>query len=598
MSQNLNVQNLDFEGIKSNLIDYMKNQQEFKDYDFTASSLNILMDVLAYNTHYMGFYAHMLANEAFIDSAQNIESLTSKAKLMNYVPGSMHSSSADVTFTFDINAGNEPTDKKIVMPRGTAIASNNNDLDTRQFILKDDLYIYNEATTLGEYDYTSVSTPVFEGEFKELRFLVNTTLFNQRFILRNTNIDISTLRVNVHETDQDSNFVTYKRADDFTQIDGDSAVYFIAKNEEGYYELFFGNNVYGKSLSNGNFVSCTFIATQGVDGNFASVFVMDSGFDGFNVSITTDKISDGGMAEESKDDLRFNIPYHYRRQNRCVTVDDYRNILLSEYRNINSISVWGGEDNEPKAYGQVFIAINPLYGEVLSSKSKDIVIGLLKRYNTATIEPIIVDPDYLYINLDVQANWNPIQTNLSKGQLQTVIENTINTYNEENLNKFGSYYSDATLSKLIIDSDLSVFTNYNNITLEKRFVPILHTAQTYYVEFVNPIVAGTVKSDEFEFRLARSYFVDDRDTGKIHIYYYDELADEYVMYADETFGEVNYETGQVRLADFVVESLYSSNGLLNVYSQPQFPDFFTVRKNILTIDDFTVTLTENYQNER
>jgi len=596
MSQNLNVQNLDFQGIKDNLIGYMKNQQEFKDYDFTASGMNILMDVLAYNTHYMGFYAHMLANESFIDSAQTLSGMTSKAKLMNYVPDSSRSASADVDIQVDINAGNEPSNKKVVINRGTEFNSDNNAQDNRVFVLLDDVFIYNESTILGQYDYTVSNVAIHEGHFSLSRYLVDNTLLNQRYIIRSENIDIKTIQVDVYETDQESNFVTYKRADDFTQIDKDSEVYFIAVNEEGYYEIFFGNNVYGKQLANANYIKVSYLETSGVEGNFATLFSLTKS--PYTYELTTVKISDGGLDKETIEELRFNIPYHYRRQNRCVTTDDYKNILMAEYRNINSISVWGGEDNDPKQYGAVFISIKPKFGELLSSKSKDTIIKILQRFNTATINPIIIDPDFLYINLDIQTNWNPLKTNLSVGQLRAIIEGIVSDYNVNDLNKFGSFYSDATLSARIIASDPSAFTTYNNIGIEKRFEPILYSPQTYYVEFNNPIVKGSVLSEEFIFRMSRSYFKDDNQTGLIHIYYWDEFKNEFVVYPDETFGVVDYDLGQVRLTNFQVDGLYTNTNLLAVHSTPKNPDFFTVRNNILTISQSVVTLVENYQNER
>ena len=232
MAKNLQVQELDFETIKQNFIDFMKSQNQFKDYDYKGASMNIFLDMLAYNTHYMGFYAHMLANEAFVDSATQKASLTSKAKLLNYIPGSKQSAEALVEFTVDVTALNESIDRKIVIPRGTNIRANNNASDLRNFVVVGDVYIYNRATTAGSYDYTSEEVTIYEGSFNTQRFLVDDTLVNQRFIIRDRDIDISSLRINVYDTPNATEFVSFTLAEDFTEIGGDSNIFFVAVNED------------------------------------------------------------------------------------------------------------------------------------------------------------------------------------------------------------------------------------------------------------------------------------------------------------------------------------------------------------------------------
>ena len=601
MTTNIPVQELDFDKIKGSLKQYLQSQTEFQDYDFEGSSMSILMDLLSYTTHYSGFHAHMLNNESNIDSAYLKSSMTSKAKFQNYIPGSKKAAEAIVTLTIDVNSGNEPVDRKIVIPRGQSIKASNNIADSRTFVLVDDLYIYNKSLVGGVFDYTSDEIVVFEGTFEQQRFTVDSTLLNQRFIIRDSNIDIKTLKIRVYDSANDTNFITYKFADDYMTVNGQSNVFFVTVNEDDYYEIQFGNGVYGRAVEHGNMVECTFVASNGELGNNAKVFTFGSNYDyngtDYPVTINTANPSEGGADAESVDDLRFNIPYHFRRQNRAVITDDYKGLLLSEYRNINSINVWGGEDNEPKAYGKRFICIKPLFGEVRSSKAKENIINnIVKRKNVTVIEVEIVDPNYLYINLDVQVQYNPLDTDSSSGEVVSSADSAINNYNSIELNRFDGYYSDLQLNKRVENSNPSILTSYTNITLEKRFTPVFHSKQTYFVDFVNPIIQQSVKSQEFTFRQFRCYFADDA-SGNIRIWYYNTLTEEFEMFADETFGVVDYTLGIVRLIDFEVNGLYGDKEYLGVYASPVRPDFFTKRNNIVLINESVVTATENFNNE-
>lgn len=601
MATNIPVQDLDFDNIKDNLKSFLQNQTQFQDYDFEGSSMSILLDVLAYTTHYSGFHAHMLNNESNIDSAMLKSSMTSKAKFQNYIPGSKKSSEAVVTMTAQISALNEPLDRKIIIPRGQTIKSNNNISDSRTFVVTDDIHIYNSSLVSGIYDYSSDEVQVYEGTFEEQRYLVDTTLINQRYIIRDPNIDITSLRVRVFDSENDSNFVTYKRASDHMVIDGTSAVYFVTVNEDDYYEIQFGNDVYGRAAEHGNMVECTFVSSNGELGNNAKLFTFggDYNYNGtdYTIDVATVAPAEGGMEPEGVEDLRFNIPYHYRRQNRAVVIDDYKNLLMAEYRNINSINVWGGEDNEPKAYGKVFICIKPKFGEVLSSKAKENITNkIIKRHNVVVIESEIVDPDYLYVNMMVNINYNPLNTVSSSGQVVTGANNAIKDYDTNVLNRFGGFYSDLELNSRVRASDPSILTSYTSLTLEKRFTPTLDVSQTYYIDFVNPLVVGSVKSDEFIFRLSRCYFKEDKNAN-IRIWFYNTGAAEFQMYPDEVFGEVDHDKGIVRLSGFEVNGLYENELQLPVFATPVKPDFFTKRNNIVVINETQIKAIENFENE-
>lgn len=603
MPKNLSVQNLDFDNVKQSLIDFLKAQDQFKDYDFTGSAMNILIELLSYNTHYMGFFAHMLANESFINSASLRSTMAAKAKLLNYIPGSKIAAKALVSVDFNVDAINAPNDRKIILRRGTIIKSSGE--VNREFIVPQNTYVYNRSNAVNVYEYTTDEFIIYEGSFETQRFLVDKTLHDQRFVIRDPNIDINTLEVKVYSNDTETDYDVFTLAKNHTSINSNSKVFFLSLNEENYYEIFFGNDVYGKGLEHNNYVEATYVASNGSDGNFAKNFSFDSSYqynDGqtiktFEPTVLADNPSSGGVDAESVEDLRFNIPYHFRRQNRAVTVDDYKNLILSEYRNVNSVNVWGGEDNIPKTYGKVYISIKPRYGNTLSSNSKRIILDtILRKYNTATIEPVLVDPDFLYINLNVFVKYNPLNTNTSQGSLRTLIDQEIAEYDTEVLNRFGNFYSDAVLSNRIIDVDSSVLSCYNEITLEKRFTPAIGQFQTYYVDFNNALIKGTLKTDEFEYRGRRNYIIDD-GSGNLIAYYYNDVTKVWVKYPDETFGNIDYTNGIVRFSGFSFDALYQDEKILRVLVEPKNPDFYTRRNNIVTIDDYTINISEDLGTE-
>jgi len=387
-------------------------------------------------------------------------------------------------------------------------------------------------------------------------------------------------------------------------ITGTSPVFFVTVNENGLYEIQFGNGVYGRGVENGNMVEISFVSSSGSAGNNAKLFNFDGDitYNGETYTLTTNVtgIADGGVDNESLDELRFNIPYHYRRQNRAVVVDDYKNILLSEYRNIrniNSINVWGGEDNIPPEFGKVFICIKPKFGNFLSNKAKETIINqIIRRKNVTIVEAEIVDPDFLFVNLVVNIQYNPLNTEIQSGQISTDAQAAIDAYNNDVLNRFGGFYSDLDLSIQIKASNAAILTLYNDILLEKVFTPVFSTTQTYTINYLNPISKFTIKSDEFLFRDKRSFFIDN-GLGGIEIWFFDDTSSAFQKIPDESFGEVDYAAGTVRLVAVKIDGLYNGKTTLSTQVMPVAPDFFTKLNNIVSIKTTTINVTPNFENE-
>jgi hypothetical protein len=597
MAKNLTVQNLDFDEIKENLITFLKSQSKFTEYDFRGSGFDVLMDLLSYNTHYMGYYAHMLANESFVDSAMLKSSLTSKAKLLNYIPRGKTSSTAEVILKIP-NLTSHPTGNKVLFERGNiALASKKeNELngDGRNFILIDDLYVYNKPIPGGnEYHYESEIVDIYEGSYKDEMYKVDSSIYNQRFILHDSTVDYNTIRVKVYTDNSLSDFVSYKLANDFTEINGESVVFFLTVNENEFYELRFGNGVYGKPVEDGNIIKIEYVSTSGEVGNNAKHFIYNGVYNSSDVEITTISNSDGGKDEDDIEDLKFNIPNHYKRQNRLVTIDDYKNILLSEYGNISSINVWGGEDNYPIEYGKVFISIKPKFGDVLTTNAKARILNdILKKYSVVTVEGVIVDADYLYVDLYNTTKFNPNKTDKTAGEIQSFIQEVVQDYNDGKVSKFDGYFSNSRLNKEILLSDKSIISTFNHIRIKKRLTPTINTVQQYVVDFNNKLDESSLLSTNFIFRGYLSRY-EDNGKGFVLIYRQNPNTMEWETYADETFGLINYETGIISLSDISIEEVPENKGDLLFTATPVEPDFYPVRNNIVKIDTVKYTVIED-----
>lgn len=595
-----NLNALDNDEVKQNLIQFLQDQDKFSNYNFEGSSVSILLDLLSHTIKYAGHYAHMLNNESNVDSAYQKSSLQSKAKFMNYLPGSVKSSSAIVTFHIPVTGATVPAGLEFVLPRGSTIQSNTVNADNRNFILVDDVHINDSSLVNGVYDYTSAHIEIFEGTFETVRHLVDNTLVNQRFVIDDKSIDTDTIRIRVFENSSVNEFVTYNVAEDYMNINGSSRAFFLTTEESGLYEVQFGNDIYGKSLSTGNKVEISYISTSGEFGNNSKNFQYGETFilDAVQYSVLCDTIakSSGGTEEESTEELRFNIPNHHRRQNRAVIVDDFKSLLLSRYRNIQSINVWGGEENNPPRYGEVFVSINPKTGRRLSSKVKKYLTSILaEKAVKALININIIDPVFIDINLVANVTYSPLDTTRQPGELKSHVKNTISNFNNTILNKFGSLFSSAVLNNLIIGSDKAIISSYCNLKVQKRVIMDKVNLQTYNVVLFNQLIPKTVKSDVFTFRLRKSWLADD-GAGRLQVWYNDVDTGLPTVYKNEYFGTVDYITGDLVIQNLLPVAIESQEDYITLEAAPDVPDFASVRNNIININTIKANLIEDYTN--
>jgi hypothetical protein len=490
-SSNTNVQltDLDFGSIKNNFIAYLQNQDAFKDYNFEGSSMSVLLDLLAYNTQYNAYYLNMVANEMFLDTALQRSSVVSQAKVLDYTPKSAIAPSAFIKFT-----GNSITSNTFTLPKFTNFLSEAIDGINYNFVTTDTVTV---ATTAGTAVIDSLE--IKQGLPATYRFTVDsTTNPKYTFEIPDTNVDTTSIQVIVQESVSNSFFEIYKPAQDYLALDSQSKVYFLQESLNGNYELMFGNGVLGKKLSDGNLVITTYVSTQGSSAAGANNFVlMDSVTNlGSYVINPIVKASKGGN-KESIDSIKFQAPKSYAAQNRAVTKEDYISLIQQNKLGISfdAVNVWGGEQNEPPVYGQVFVALKPTGGYSLTETQKQKLISdVIKPISVMTVEPTIVEPDYTYIQITANVLYDAKRTNLTSNGISSAVTTAINNFAQNTLNTFNSTFSVSDLIGIIQNSNQSIITNEVSIKLQKKFYPSLVNPTTYNLYFNVPIQKGNFLS--------------------------------------------------------------------------------------------------------
>jgi hypothetical protein len=425
-SNKLTVSDLDFDSIKTNLKTFLQSQAEFQDYNFEGSGFSILLDLLAYNTHYLGFNANMLANEMYLDSADIRKNIISLAKMLGYTPTSAKAPSASIDILLNNASG-----ASVTMAKGTVFTSS---IDGTSY-----QFVTNAAHTItpssGVYRFSSI--PVYEGTLTTFKYTVNTSDPDQRFIIPSANADTSTLKVQVQNSSGDTTTSTYTLATGITSLDSTSRVYFLQEVEDGKFEVYFGDGVIGKSLSDGNIVILEYVVTNKTEANGASTFALSGSIETFSdVTITTVSNAQGGSEPQSKESIRYNAPLQYSAQDRAVTTSDYETKVLELYPNAQSVSAWGGEDDETPVYGVVKIAIKAASGSTLTDATKQSIVTQLKRFNVASVRPEIVDPETTSIILTSNVKYDEKATTKTADTLKSdVITTTINKLQYRHITK-------------------------------------------------------------------------------------------------------------------------------------------------------------------
>ena len=486
---NIKVTELDFSSIKSNFITYLQSQDTFKDYNFDGSSLSVLLDVLAYNTQYNAYYLNMVANEMFLDSALQRSSVVSQAKVLDYTP---KSAIAPTSYIKLVISG--ATTTTFTLPKFTSFQSGAINGVNYNFVTTDSTTV---PVVSGVATFDNVELK--QGIPTTQSFAVNsTTNPTYTFELPDPNIDTTTLRVIVQQSSSNTSYDTYFPASDYLALDGNSLVYFLQESLNGNYQVYFGDGILGKQLSDNNIVIASYISTKGSAGAGANTYVLMSNLGGFSTSTITPLLAaTQGGSKESIDSIKYQAPKSYAAQNRAVSKEDYISILQSNQLGISfdAVNVWGGESNNPPVYGQVFVALKPTGGYTLTDSQKQRLIqDVIQPVSVLTVEPTIVDPDYTYVKITTNVLYDPKKTTLTSGGISGVVQTAINNFVSTTLNTFNSTFSVSDLIMAIQVADPSIITNEVSIQLQKKFYPTLQTPTTYNFYFNVPIQKGSFLS--------------------------------------------------------------------------------------------------------
>jgi len=590
---NLKLDGLNFEEIRSNLKLFLQNQSEFADYNFDAAGIGVLLDILSYNTYYTGFYQNMVAAEGFLATAQKRNSVVNLAKALNYTPRSARSSK--VTGTLKATVTGSPA--SIVIPRYTRFQSAVDGV-TYTFLTKDATTIF---SNFGVYTLNNVI--LFEGRSVSEKYTYNVGDPDQRFVISNPTADTSTLTVKVQTSSADATTTVYTLATSVISVVSTSEVYFLEEIEDGKFRVTFGDNIIGKKLTNGNIVYLEYIVSTGTASNGIKSFTLVSNINGITeltFSPNTGTSASGGQDRESIESIRFAAPKTYAAQNRAVTTQDYESIMLTA-PNVGSVAVWGGQDNDPPEYGKVLIAVRPLFGDVLSTAEKENIINsYINPKKVLAISTQIIDPDYIYIALNINVKYNPNQTIETDTSLSGRLVDAVKAYNDDSLNSFSKYYRQSVLLGIIASTDKSVVSSSISATMTKKLDVQLNVEFKYTIRFSNPIDPATsnrlttnpygagnkVTSNEFSYAGYTQCYLEDNG-GYIRVYR--KVGTTSVAVASN-IGTINYTTGTIVLTSFGPTAFADGGVQLRVTAIPAESDILPLRGQIINILDSDITL--------
>jgi len=523
MADRLRVTELDFDTIKSNLKTFLNQQTEFTDYDFEGSGLSVLLDILAYNTHYNAYYLNMVANESFMDTALLRDSVVSHAKTLGYVPHSMKAPIATINFlaqSVNSSAAN------LTLPAGFSFLSNQIDNKVYNFVVLEDTLV-----TKANNSYYFENLDIYEGQLITYNFTQNvTTNPKQIFTLQDTNIDTTTIKVRVSPSPASTESAVYNLISDILNITSSSEVYFLQEGRNGKYEIYFGNDVIGKSIADGSIIAVSYLLTNGTSASKANNFIATASLSDTlgesltNFTVTPVSSASGGAERESVDDIKFGAAAQYATQNRLITTKDYESYIRKNYPAVDSISVWGGEEEVPPVYGKVLISLKPKENYYISETEKQRIIDeIIKPKSIVSVDTIIRDPEYLYLLIENYVEYNKNKTTQTAEALKTSIRNAILLYRNTNLNKFGSTFVLSKLQDSVDGVDLnSISGSETKLYLQKRFEPTLDASTTYTINFNAPLNRGTTtnKLTSSEFRIYDS-------TGAIKTVLFEEVPESF-----------------------------------------------------------------------
>ena len=488
-NSNIQLADLDFQNIKANFIQYLQSQNVLKDYDYTGSALSVLLDVLAYNTQYNAFYLNMVANEMFLDTALQRSSVASQAKLLDYTPKSVICPSATINMNvYGVTASS------LTLPKYTRFLSES--IDGLNYT-----FVTTEETTVNTVNNSAIFNNIVikQGSPFTYSFTVDSTSNpTYTFEIPDTQIDTTTIQVSIQQTASNASYQIYSLAKDYLHLTSTSQVYFLQEGTDGYYQIYFGDGVLGNQLSDGNIIKVSYLSSNGTDSAGANSFQLMDTIGGLGSAIITpiSPASQGG-SRETISSIKFQAPKAYSSQGRAVSKEDY--ITTIQQNNLgysfDSVSVWGGEENDPPVYGQVFVSLKPTGAYSITETQKQRIVNeVINPISILTVKPTIIDPDYTYIKITTNVLYDATKTNLTASQIQGAVVSAIQNFATTTLNTFNSTFNSYDLQKAIRNADQSIITAEFSIQLQKKFYPNLTTTTTYNLQFGVPLQRGILLS--------------------------------------------------------------------------------------------------------
>ena len=595
-SSQINVTDLDFDNIADNLKNYLKGQDTFKDYNFEGATLSILIDLLAYASHIGAVNTNIAASELFLDSAQIRKNVVSRAKDLGFVPSSEKASTAKANIVLrNVRSadGTVPSTSSMIMSRGTQFRT------TYEGVKYEFVSASTYTPTVDGTTFTYNNVDLVQGTFAQDQFVFDSQIKNAKFVVSNQRVDKQRMTVTINSGGVSS---TYALSTDVSNIDTTSKVYYTQENEEGFIEIYFGDGTLGVSLLDGDIITVDYVIVDDVHADGANRFTQVGAINGFtDSSISVTEKASGGAEKESIESIKFKATKFYTSQNRLVTLNDYKAKVQEYYPNADAVAVWGGEDNVPPAYGKVFVALKPNNADYLSETEKTQVKNNLNKLNMLTVRPEIVDADIIKILISTTFKYNPALTTLTAGELSTLVKNTINQFDTDNLNGFDAIFRHSNLTKTIDEADSAILSNTTNIRLRKKLNGTVSTNPKGYTLSMgnalfnphsghNADAGGIVTTTGFKVGgdSVNTYYFDDDGKGNLRRYY---LSGSTRIYKDSAAGIVNYSTGLITINAFILTSTVNADTSIDFTVIPSGNDVVAERGNLIDIsmDDVKVT---------
>ena len=592
------VNALEFNEIKAQIKGYLRAQDQFSDYDFEGSSMTVLLDVLAYNTYYTAVNANLAVNEGFLETAVLRENVVKLARIIGYTPKSARSAQCVVDVTVQTVV---PYPKTVTINKGLVLNFTGLDNNNFVFSLGTDT-ITSVDSTSGIASFKGIT--LFEGVFLTDTFVKDINQ-RQRFILTNKNADTTSMKVEVT-----SGTITerYLQATDITKIDSTSKVYFLEESEYEIPEILFGDGKVGKDLENGDVVSVSYSTSNGTGANGLKVFENIGTFRDNNgqsitsgITVTATSFPDGGSRAETTESIKFAAPKFYSAFGRAVSTRDYEAIIPQIYPNVGSIACYGGEEAEPPEFGKVFLAIKPKNADKLSLSEKNVVLKKLREYSVAAIQPTIIDPSILFIDIDSFVYFNPNITRKEPSEVKNAVLGSLNVLNNSGeFNKFGGKFKYSKLQSIIDKSEAAITSNITRLKMRKNVTVDLNARVNYKICYGNRIKQGTsvkptvsssgfkVVGDDFNI-----YYLNDDGAGLLRLYYVKGTGE--FEYVDGLWGTVDYSMGEIVINDLIIFMTSIANNQLQISAIPESNDIISLRETYLTvgIDNTTVSVVED-----